>query len=146
MFIFELTRLPDPQPSGFDLGHVRIGVDRRSATSEGRNPDQAFMVFVTAADVLNHVAGILTDKRRRSATVICVDSSMRIDFRRPKKRQIEIGLGGEWLGIVPGDVLAATIFASVANLLAENPLEPSDTACRDLETAIEGFRPVLAVK
>lgn len=140
MFRFELIRVPNAEPSGFDLGHVRIRIGDNVATSENRHPDQAFMIFITAADLLDHVASIARNEKQRFASVVCADSSLEINFRRRKKGKIEVGLGRQWLGTVSAESLLTTVFESVTNLLKAHPLATSDAARQDLEMALEEFR------
>ncbi|MEM7156769.1 MAG: hypothetical protein AAF799_28225 [Myxococcota bacterium] len=143
MFAFEFTTSPTEVPSGFALGHFRVDVDGNRVTSEGRSPDQAFMVFVMATSLLDQVAALLTS-RQRAATVVCTDSALELELRRVGKGRIEVGLGGRWLGAVEPEVLAETVFDAVVRLRDDAGLGLGDAASQDLDTAITEFRPLVA--
>ncbi len=130
---------PTERPSGFDLGHVRVTLGGALATSEGRTPDQAFMIYVTATELCDQARQLLVD-RLEAAEVIGVDSSFRLSFRRRSRSELELDVGGQRLGCTSPIELARAVASGVQALLDESPLDSVDPVHGDLGSALDELR------
>lgn len=133
---------PAERPSGFELGHVRVTLGAEQATSEGRRPDQAFMLYITASELADQARAMLLD-RRRSAEVIATDSSFRLAFWRRRPEALELHVGGRRLGCTSPLELAQAIASGVEALLAEGPLDDGDPVAGDVRSALAELRGVI---
>lgn len=142
---------PAERPSGFDLGHLRIALADHHATSEGRTPDQAFMIYITASELADAARHVLVG-RQKAAEVIGADSSFRISLRRRSRDELELEAGGQRLGCTSPLALARAVERGVAALLEESPLDAADPVHGDLWSALDELRaaidamPVAAAK
>ena len=130
---------PTERPSGFDLGHVRVTLGGALATSEGRTPDQAFMIYITATELCDQARGLLVE-RRMGAEIIGVDSSFRLAFRRRSRNELELDVGGHRLGCTSAAELAQAIASGVQELLDESPLDAGDPVHGDVRSALDELR------
>lgn len=138
-----LRRSPAERPSGFDLGHVRVTLGDALATSEGRTPDQACMIYITATELADQARHLLVD-RRKAAEVIGTDSSFRLSFRRCTRDDVELEVGGQRLGVTSALALAHAIASATSALLDESPLDTADPVHHDVCSALEQLRAALA--
>lgn len=137
---FQLVRRsPGERPSGFDLGHLRVTLGDALATSEGRTPDQAFMLYITATELCDQARQLMVE-RLEAAEVIGVDSSFRLSFRRRSRSEIELDVGGQRLGCTSPIELARAIASGVQALLDESPLDPGDPVHGDVRSALDELR------
>lgn len=140
---FQLLRCaPAEPPSGFDLGHVRVTLGRAHATSEGRTPDQAFMLYITATELADGLRQLL-GARCKAVEVIGADSSFRLAFRRRSRSEIELEAGGHPLGCTTAIALARALASAVDELLRESPLDAADPVYADIHAALAALRATL---
>lgn len=130
---------PAERPTGFDLGHLHIELGDHRATSEGRTPNQAFMIYITATDLADQARHLIAH-RRKAAEIIGADSSFRISFLRLAPDVLELEAGGLRLGRTTPLALARAVASGVAALLEESPLDAADPVHDDLCSALHELR------
>src|SRR5690242_19206874 len=66
--------------SGFELGHLTLEGDRGSCTSKGHEPDQASMVFLAVAALLDELRFLVSLPDQREQEFVAADSSFTLRF------------------------------------------------------------------
>ena len=107
--------LMDEQPSG--LGHVTVRGLEAVASSRGRTPDGAMMLFLSIGELVSAVTRLLTTRNLLAARFDAVDSSfgLRIERSRERKKQGQVAVlhGTTTIAIVSQDELRAALVASI---------------------------------
>lgn len=121
-FEFSIDENEAPPPSGFDLGHMDVRGNAGAASSRGRTPDQAMMIYLSLTLLLDGLRRFLAG-RDRVHTTSAVDSSFSLTFRRRRGGSVETVHAG------------AEAFASTHLPF----LPPDDAGRQDLERSLAEF-------
>ena len=74
----------------FDMGHINIKANSHEITSEGKQPNQSMMIFLSITDLLIGVAKLLSDRGNKKYEFVGADSSFSIIFKLYKDGQIGV--------------------------------------------------------
>jgi hypothetical protein len=129
---------------GLDLGHVTLSGPTGTATSKGRTPDQAMMLFPSITDLLDGVARLASAKKSAPFRFVGTDCSFSIVFGREKGDRMSLAAGGEKLGTVPVNELVEALWAGVTDLLRRDGSRFDRTADASSEAAFGDFDAAVA--
>jgi len=134
---FELSRLEERRPSGFDFGDLEVEVALgQRASSRGHSPNQSMMIYISLADLVSGVCQLCASPKNTSYEFVGTGSSFVLRFRRMRTGTVQIVYRGGALGeVTPRDLLSALRGALTGFLERQNALPPEDPVAEDLGTA-----------
>ncbi|MFF3879110.1 hypothetical protein [Streptomyces sp. NPDC001978] len=129
-----------PPPSGFDLGHVDVHGSAGEASSRGRTPDQAMMIYLSLTLLLDGLRRFVSG-RERVYSSSAVDSSFSLTFKQGKDGSIETVHDGALIDRSSAKDLATALHAGAERFATTHLyLLPADDAGReDLEKSLAEF-------
>ena len=128
--------------SGFELGHLDIIANNVTKSSRNRKPDQAMMVFITIADLLNSYCRLIDNKKAKGFKLVGADSSFMVEFKKVKGKSIGVYVDGDLVEKMNESELAKSIYDSCNSFFQKYKLDlPKDDAAKhDVELALTNFR------
>jgi hypothetical protein len=144
-FTFSVAENESPPPSGYDLGHVDVLGSEGRASSRGRTPDQAMMIYLSVTLLLDGVRRFLTG-RDRTYESAAVDSSFSLDFAKEKGGWVTTSHEGVLVDRSTERELADALLrgAEAFSRMTLHHLPPDDAGREDLEASLAEFAGWLA--
>jgi hypothetical protein len=126
---------------GLSRGHLTIRGDQGIATSEGKQPDQSMMLFISISELLDGLRRFLHDKNAAMYRFIGVDSSFQLLITRLGDDRLKIEVNGYVVDEVPTFNLIRAVWEGVRDFIAQygQHLPHEDPASDDLRAATKDF-------
>lgn len=139
-FVIEMEELAGPV-GGLDMGHFTLQGSKAVATSAGKDPSQAMMVFISIIELLDGLKVFLFSKKK-NYVFIGADSSFSLLFEKLKNNDIRISSGGTLLGVEKRMDLVAAIWRGVDEFLENrlNQISSDDMVYNDLISSVDAFK------
>jgi hypothetical protein len=131
--------------SGYDLGHVTLEGSHGTATSKGRSPDQAMMLFLSVPDFLLRLREWAINPKRLGCEFEGTDSSFSFEVRRKGLFEGEVVVDGTIMHRAPTDEIVRELWHGVDSFLIRHELHEGDMAKEDLRLATQEFRRALGI-
>lgn len=140
-FAFDILESEIDDLDGRSLGHIRVVTDAGTATSEGKTPGQAMMLFLSLPLLMDGLRTFLAAKGQRSFRFNGVGSSFWIVFTRDGAERLRIASGDGDLGSWPLREVVEAIGRGARAFVETylDTLDLNDMAYDDLDTAVEQF-------
>lgn len=114
---FEFSVRRATEVSWLSLGDIRLAGPDGAATSAGRHPDQACMIFASLVELLSGLHGFLTSPGQRAFVFAAVGSSYSIAFERCGQSVVVSSMGRS-VGDISGPDLRDAVLDAADDFLA----------------------------
>ena len=141
-FKFDLSWLSlNQEISGLSRGHITIRGKQGIVTSEGKEPDQSMMIFISISELLDGLRRFIHDKNAATYRFVGVDSSFQFLITKVGTNRLKIEADHYVVDEVQIFSLIHAVWEGVCDFLAQygqyRPLE--DLASDDLHAAAKSF-------